>query len=140
MLYSDKELIALLSEVKTIAIIGAVDKPGRPVDMVGRALIDNGFTIIPVHPVRQDVWGLRTYKSVTDIPHPVDMVNLFRASQFCPAHANEVLKMTNRPKAFWMQSGIASPEARAMLEPEGIFVVENSCLKVEVARLGVSPR
>lgn len=140
MLYSDKELIALLDEVKSIAVIGAVDKPGRPVDMVGRALIDMGFEVIPVHPVRQDVWGLRTYRSVTDIPQPVDLVNLFRASQFCPAHAKEVLEMNDQPKAFWMQSGIASPEARAMLEPKGIFVVENSCLKVELLRLGVDAR
>lgn len=140
MQYNDKELAALLAKVKTIAIIGAVDKPGRPVDMVGRALIDMGFTVIPVHPVRQDVWGLTTYTSVIDIPYPVDLVDLFRAAQFCPEHAREVLSMTTKPKCFWMQSGIVSEEARELLEPHGISVVENRCLKVDAARLGVSRR
>ncbi|WP_018123173.1 CoA-binding protein [Desulfovibrio oxyclinae] len=135
MLYNEKELAALLREVKTIAIVGAVDKPGRPVDRVGRALIDMGFTVIPVHPKRTGVWGLETYTSLKDIPHPVDIVDLFRASEFCADHAREVLELDSLPRCFWMQSGIFNPEARAMLEPKGVMVVEDLCLKVEAERL-----
>lgn len=135
MLYNEKELAALLREVKTIAIVGAVDKPGRPVDRVGRALIDMGFTVIPVHPKRTGVWGLETYPSLKDIPHPVDIVDLFRASEFCADHAREVLELDSLPRCFWMQSGIFNPEARAMLEPKGVMVVEDLCLKVEAERL-----
>lgn len=138
MLYNDKELAGLLSKVKTIAIIGAVDKPGRPVNDVGQAMMDMGFDIIPVHPARKDVWGLTTYKSVTDIPVNVDVVNLFRNSQFCPAHAREVLEMANKPKCFWMQSGIASPEAGELLANTGITVIEDRCLKVEFQRFGIT--
>ncbi|QGY42056.1 CoA-binding protein [Pseudodesulfovibrio cashew] len=138
MLYNDKELAALLAEVKTVAVIGAVDKPGRPVHDVGRAMIDMGLKIIPVHPVRQNVWGLTTYKSVTDIPEQVDLVDVFRNAQFCPDHAREVLEMASPPKCFWMQSGIISPEAREILKDSGITVIEDRCLKVELRRLGVA--
>ncbi|MEF2231305.1 MAG: CoA-binding protein [Pseudodesulfovibrio sp.] len=135
--YDDKELAALLGEVKTIAVIGAVDKPSRPVDGIGRALISMGFNVIPVHPARTDVWGLETYKSITDIPVPVDLVDVFRNPQFCPGHAEEVLTMAAPPRCFWMQSGIASPEARALLEPRGVAVVEDLCIMLELRRLGV---
>lgn len=138
MLYNDKELAALLSEVKTIAVVGAVDKPNRPVHGVGLQMMDMGFDIIPVHPVRSDVWGLTTYKSVTDIPKPVDVVDLFRNAKFCPDHAREVLKMDPLPKCFWMQSGIISPEAREILADSGITVIEDRCLKVEFQRFGIT--
>ncbi|WP_432736936.1 CoA-binding protein [Maridesulfovibrio sp. FT414] len=131
LLLDEKKLAALLDEVKVIAVIGAVDKPGRPVDRVGRYLIDAGFKVIPVHPKRENVWGLKTYKTILDIPEPVDLIDLFRASEFCADHARECLQLATPPKAFWMQSGIFSPEAREMLSAEGITVIEDRCLMVD---------
>lgn len=139
MLINMKELAPLLREVKTIAIIGAVDKPGRPVDTVGRALIDMGYDVIPVHPKRTDVWGLTTYPSVQDIPVAVDLVDVFRAPQFCADHAREVLTMKPLPKVFWMQEGIISPEARSILAGSDITVVEDRCTKVEFQAMGIHP-
>lgn len=138
MLYNDKELAALLSKVKTIAVVGAVDKPTRPVDGVCREMMSMGFDIIPVHPARANVWGLTTYKSVKDIPVRVDAVNLFRNAIFCPEHAREVLEMNQLPSVFWMQSGIVSPEARALLSHTEITVIEDRCLKVELQRFGIT--
>lgn len=135
MLYSDTELAALLRQVKTIAVVGAKDKPGQPVDKVGRYLIQAGFTVIPVHPKRAKVWGLPAYASLADVPVPVDLVDLFRAADACPAHAEETLRLASRPRCFWMQSGIVSPEARALLSGSGVFVVEDRCLMVDHARL-----
>ncbi|OIQ51720.1 hypothetical protein BerOc1_00177 [Pseudodesulfovibrio hydrargyri] len=137
MLIDMKELAPLLREVKTIAVVGAADKPGRPVDMVGRALIDMGFTVIPVHPKRTGVWGLTTYPALGDIPVAVDLVDVFRAPQFCPDHAREALAMDPLPKIFWMQSGITSPEARELLASSGITVVEDRCTKVEMQAMGI---
>lgn len=131
MIVNMKELAGLLGQVKTIAVIGAVDKPGRPVDMVGRYLIEAGFEVIPVHPKRSDVWGLTTYKSLTDIPVPVDLVDVFRAPQFVPGHARECLALDPPPKAFWMQSGIDSEEARAILADSPVTVIADRCLKVD---------
>ncbi len=138
MIIDDKELASLLSKVKTIAIIGAVDKPSRPVDRVGREMISMGFNVIPVHPKRSNIWGITTYKTINDIPVPVDVVDLFRNEEFCPAHAMETLAMDPLPKIFWMQSGIYSPKSREILNNTNIFVIENRCLKVELQRLGIS--
>ena len=139
MLIDTKELSARLAEVKTIAVVGASDKPGRPVDMVGRRLIEWGYEVIPVHPKRQEVWGLTAYPSVVDIPKPVDVVDLFRNPEFCPDHARETLAMVTPPSIFWMQQGIRSDEARDILDNSGILVVEDACIKVELLRLGIRP-
>lgn len=136
MLFEDT-LKDMLQSVHTIAIIGAKDKPGQPVDRVGRYLIQAGYTVIPVHPVRSNVWGLTTYANVADIPVPIDMVNLFRASEYCPGHAREVLELASLPAVFWMQTGIRSPEAGNMLAEKGIRVVEDKCIMVELQRLGM---
>ncbi|WP_461211396.1 CoA-binding protein [Desulfocurvus sp. DL9XJH121] len=131
----DDELKALLAKVKTIAVIGAKDKPGQDVDRVGRYLMEAGFTVIPVHPKRTDVWGLATYPSILDVPEPVDLVDVFRAPQYCPGHAGEVLELEHRPACFWMQAGIASREAAELLAPAGVTVVQDACLMVEHRRL-----
>lgn len=135
MLHSDKELAALLGEVKTIAVIGAKDKPGQPVDMVGRYLIAAGYRVIPVHPARSSVWGLPAHKSILDIPDAVDLVDVFRAPEHCAAHAGEVLKLSARPRCFWMQTGIFSPDARQLLAGSGVTVIEDRCLMVDHRRL-----
>lgn len=132
---TDQKLRELLQQTRTIAVIGAKDNPGSAVNMVGRYLMDAGYRVIPVHPVRKDVWGLPTYKSVTDIPDPVDLVDVFRSPEFCLAHAQEVLAMKHRPLAFWMQLGISNSAARTLLESKGFQVVEDACIKVEHDRL-----
>ena len=128
-------LRALLRNAKDIAILGAKDKPGQPVDGVGRYLLGQGYKIWPVHPARATVWGLAAYPDLATLPKPVDIIDVFRAPQYCPEHAHQVLALPWRPKVFWMQSGIVSPEARELLEAAGVAVVENACLMVEHARL-----
>jgi len=129
------ELAPRLAKVKTIAVLGAKDVAGRPVDRVGRYLIAAGFRVFPVHPVRKNVWGLPTFAALDQVPEPVDLVDVFRAAQFCPDHARECLTLQPRPAMFWMQSGIVSDEARGLLEPVGVFVVEDRCLMIEHQRL-----
>ena len=131
----NNSLRELLAQCRSVAIVGAKDKAGQPVDRVGRYLLERGLRVCPVHPIRQSVWGLPAVPLLGELSEPVDIVELFRASAYCAGHAREVLALPWRPKIFWMQSGITSPEARAMLEPEGIHVVENACLMVELDRL-----
>lgn len=131
---SDNELRALLEKVRTIAIVGAKDVPGQPVDNVGRYLISKGYTVYPVHPKRKNIWGLHTYAAIADLP-PVDLIDVFRAPEYCPGHAREALSLSERPLLFWMQLGISSPEAAAALERENVHVVQNACLMVEHRRL-----
>lgn len=129
-MHRDSELAALLAQVQTIAVVGAVDKPSRPVDSVGRYLMAAGFTVVPVHPQRTGVWGLPTYPNLASVPVPIDLVNLFRASESIPGHAREVLALKHRPLAFWMQQGIVSREAEAILAGSGIIVIQDRCLAV----------
>ncbi|MDR1855614.1 MAG: CoA-binding protein [Desulfovibrio sp.] len=118
-----------------IAIVGAKDVPGQPVDRVGRHLLEAGHTVIPVHPVRRTVWGLPAHPDLSSLPEPVDIVVLFRASACCPDHAREVLAMPERPGCLWMQLGIESGEARGILAGSGVEVVEDACVMVERMRL-----
>ena len=131
---NDQELREFFPRIKTIAVIGAKDKPG-PVDRVGRYLIDAGYTVYPVHPVRKEVWGLPVYPTIADIPAPIDLVDVFRAPEFFPVHAEECTVLAHRPLVFWMQSGISNEQARATAQAAGIRVVEDACLMVELQRL-----
>lgn len=139
MAFTDNEIRNLLRNIKTIAIVGAKDKAGQPVDMVGRYLMAAGYTVLPVHPVRKAVWGLTTYASLEDIPPlpgtPLDALVLFRASEHCPAHAREALLRQPLPRLFWMQEGISSQEAAALMQEAGVAVVQNLCIKTEHERL-----
>ena len=124
---SDGRMREFLTQARTIVVVGAKDKEGQPVDRVGKYLIQAGYQVIPVHPVRKDVWGLQTYPSLAEVPFPIDIVNVFRAPQYCPAHA--------LPQLFWMQEGIVSPEAASIAGKAGIAVVEDLCIMVEHKRL-----
>lgn len=135
MLHAENTLKDLLAHGQTIAVVGAKDRPGTAVDMVGRYLIEAGFTVIPVHPARATVWGIPAKKTLAEIDGSIDIVNLFRAAPSCPGHAAEVLALPRLPACFWMQSGIRSAEARALLEPKGVTVVEDRCIMVEHRRL-----
>lgn len=134
-LYNDQDLKNLLEQARTIAIIGAKDKPGQPVDNVGRYLMSAGYRVVPVHPKRTAVWGLETWKSLSDIPFPVDIINLFRAPDFCPEHARQVLGLSYTPMCFWMQLGIRSKQAVNILKEKPIMVVQDRCVKIEHQRL-----
>ena len=103
-------------------------------DRVGRYLMDQGYTVIPVHPKRKNVWGLTTYTDLAAIPGRVDLVDVFRAPAHCAGHAREVLAMEPPPAAFWMQSGIDSLEARQILDGR-VTVIADRCLMVEHRRL-----
>lgn len=135
MLDDDRALRALLRDCRTIAVVGAKDRPGSPVDSVGRYLLKAGFTIFPVHPVRKTVWGLAAYPSLADVPGPIDIVDLFRAPEHCPGHAREAASLVPLPRIFWMQSGIVSPDAVSILAGLPVTVVSDRCLMVEHQRL-----
>ncbi len=137
----DETLRDLLSRTRTIAIVGAKDKPGSPVDRVGRYLLEAGYALAPVHPARKEVWGLPASASLADLPArgiAPDIVCLFRAPDYCPDHARETLALPSPPLLFWMQEGIRSPEAGAILAGSGIRIVEDLCLKTEHQRLFAS--
>ena len=127
---SSDAIFTLLKRARRIAVIGAKDVQGQPVNTVGRYLIEQGFEVIPVHPKRKTVWGRPAFARIQDVEE-ADIVVLFRAPQYCADHAREVLEMKHRPLCFWMQEGIRSAEARSLMEANGIMVVEDKCIMVE---------
>lgn len=131
----DADIEKILRENKSIAIIGAKDKAGSPVAHVGKYLIDQGYEVFPVHPVRKYAWGLACYPHIVDLPKTPDIFCLFRASEACIEHAKEIIQLPCLPKVFWMQTGIFSQEAGKIMQDHNIRVVEDLCMEVEHKRL-----
>lgn len=135
--YDNDYIAGILNEVKTVAIVGASANEVRPSFFVTKYLVDKGYTVFPVNPgqVGKEIAGRTTYARLADIPEPIDMVDVFRASDAVPAIVDEVLALTPLPKVIWMQLTVRHDEAAAKAEAAGIKVVMNRCPKIEYGRL-----
>jgi predicted CoA-binding protein len=135
--YSDGYIRNVLREVKTIAMVGASANTVRPSYFVLKYLRERGYDVFPVNPGQagKPILGTTFVATLADIKHPIDMVDVFRASDQVMAVAEEVLKLKPLPKYFWTQLGIRNDEAAAKLEAAGITVVMNRCPKIEYGRL-----
>jgi predicted CoA-binding protein len=100
---------------------------------VAAYLKDHGYRIIPVRPAQDEILGEKAYPSLDDLPGTVDIVDVFRSAEQILPHAREALRL--RPLAFWMQEGIANPEAAGLLTAAGIDVVMDRCIKRDHERL-----
>src|SRR5882672_5720904 len=135
--YPDSYIRGILNTVKTIAMVGVSPKDSRPSYFAFKYLLERGYRMIPVNPglADKDLLGQKAYARLADIPEPVDMVDIFRASAFVLPIVEEVLKMQPRPRVVWMQLGIRNDAAAALAEQNGIKVVMNRCPKIEYGRL-----
>ncbi|MEZ5872890.1 MAG: CoA-binding protein [Nitratireductor sp.] len=135
--YSDEHIRSVLARVKTVAIVGASANQVRPSFFVLKYMLSKGYDVIPVNPGQAGkvICGQMTYASLADIPRPVHMVDIFRASEAVPAIVDEALALDPLPKVIWMQLGIRHDEAAARAEAAGIDVIMNRCPKIEYARL-----
>jgi hypothetical protein len=135
--YPDTFIRGILNTVKTIAMVGVSPKDNRPSYFAFKYLQERGYRMIPVNPGQagKDILGQKVYAKLSEIPEPVDMVDIFRASQYAPAVVDEALTMTPRPQVVWMQLGVRSDEAAAKAEAVGMKVVMNRCPKIEYGRL-----
>jgi uncharacterized protein len=135
--YSDDSIRGILSIVKTIAMIGASEKENRPSYFAFKYLLERGYRMIPVNPghAGETMLGQKTYAKLSDIPEPVDMIDIFRGSQYATAVVQEALALKPRPQVIWMQLGVRNDEAAALAEANGLKVVMNRCPKIEYGRL-----
>ena len=135
--YDDSYIRGILNTAKTIAMVGASEKQNRPSYFAFKYLLERGYTMIPVNPghAGHDMLGQRIYARLADIPVPVDMVDIFRGSQYAPAIVQEALTLKPRPSVIWMQLGVRNDEAAALAEANGMKVVMNRCPKIEYGRL-----
>jgi predicted CoA-binding protein len=135
--YSDDYIRGILSTVKTIAMVGASERENRPSYFAFKYLLERGYRMIPVNPghAGETMLGQMTYARLADIAEPVDMVDIFRGSQYAPAIVAEALALKPRPQVIWMQLGVRNDEAAALAEANGFKIVMNRCPKIEYGRL-----
>ena len=112
--YDDGYIRGILNTVKTIAMVGVSANTSRPSYFAFKYLLERGYRVIPVNPglAGQALLGQRVYASLAEIAEPVDMVDVFRASQYVPDIVEQVLQMQPRPGVLWMQLGIRTTKRR----------------------------
>lgn len=127
---SRAEIADLLRSATTIAVIGLSDDPGRPSFGVARELRGFGLRVIPVNPgLKTPILGEKPYASLSDVPDPIDIVDVFRRPEFTPDIAREAVKIN--AGTLWMQLGVINAEAAGIASSAGISVVMNRCLAVD---------
>ena len=135
--YPDSYIRGILNTVKTIAMVGVSANTSRPSYFAFKYLFERGYRMIPINPglAGRELLGRRVYGELAEVPEPIDMVDIFRASRHAPAIVEEALALSPRPQVIWMQLGIRNDAAAALAEQSGLKVVMNRCPKIEYGRL-----
>jgi predicted CoA-binding protein len=135
--YPDNYIRGILNTVKTIAMVGISPKENRPSYFAFKYLLERGYHMIPVNPGQAGklILNQKVYARLSDIPEPIDMVDIFRASEHVLPVVEEALKLQPKPQVIWMQLTIRNEEAARLAEAEGLKVVMNRCPKIEYGRL-----
>jgi len=130
---------ALLEETRTIAMIGASDRPDRASYRVMAMLQGHGYRVIPVNPqiTGEHVHGEYVFRDLSQIGEPIDMVDIFRRSDAAGAAVDEAI--ASGARSVWMQLGVIDAAAAARAEAAGLKVVMDRCPAIEIPRLGVAP-
>ncbi len=129
----DNAMRDMLTNAKVIAVVGHSDKPERTSYQIAQVLRGVGYTVYPVNPMVSEIDGQPSYPSLKDVPEPVDIVNVFRRSEYLPEIVDEAIAVN--AKAVWAQLGVSDePSAQKALDA-GLNVVMNACIKVEYVRL-----
>lgn len=129
----DSEIRAILEKSKNIAVVGLSGNPEKDSNRVARYLIEKGYNIIPVNPAEEEILGRKSYKSISAVPEKIDIVNVFRRSEYLPSIVEEAIKVM--PGCIWTQLGIIDGVSAEKAAGEGIRVVMDRCIKVDHQRL-----
>jgi uncharacterized protein len=135
--YPDAYLRDILTQTKTIALVGASPNEARPSFGVMRFLLSRGYNVTPVNPGQagKEILGQPVAARLADLKAPVDMIDVFRAAETIPPLTDEILALPWKPKTVWMQLAIRHDDSARRLEAAGIEVVMNRCPAIELPRL-----
>ena len=112
--------------MQTIAVVGMSPKPERPSHYVSMYMKDQGYNIIPVNPGHNEISGIKCYPSLSEISEPVDVVDVFRRSEFILPIAESAINI--KAKALWLQDGVINHEAAELAKDSGLIVVMDDCM------------
>ena len=134
----DEDIKALLESARTIAVVGASDRPDRPSYGVMRFLQNHGYRTIPVNPqiTGEHIHGEFVFRELAQLGDPIDIVDIFRRPQAAGEAVDEAIAVG--AKAVWMQLGVVNHEAAARAEAAGLQVVMDRCPAIDIPRLGVA--
>ncbi|TXL67785.1 CoA-binding protein [Cerasibacillus terrae] len=130
---SNNEIREMLKQAKTIAVVGLSNKPERTSYQIAKAMQDAGYRIIPVNPAVDKVLGEKAYASLAEIDVKIDIINVFRRSEFLPEIAKDAIKTNS--KVFWAQQGVVNEDAYHYLKEHDFTVIMDMCIKVAHAVL-----
>ena len=137
--YSDALIAGILADARTIAMVGASDASNRPSYFAMKYLLGKHYRIIPVNPrlAGREILGQRVYAALSEVPDPVDIVDIFRAFPAAFEVVREAIGLKPRLgiKVIWMQLGIANDAAATEAEAAGLQVIMDRCPKIEYGRL-----
>ncbi|SHO61355.1 hypothetical protein SAMN02745172_00738 [Pseudoxanthobacter soli DSM 19599] len=133
-------IATVLAEGRVVAVVGASPNPERPSYNVMATLMAHGHRVIPINPGQagKTIHGQTVYARLADIPEPVDMIDIFRASDAVAGIVEEALALDPKPKSIWMQLGVIDEAAAERARAAGLDVVVDRCPAIEYARLGRS--
>jgi len=132
----NEEIKEILESAKTIAVVGLSNNPERTSYQISKIMQESGYKIIPVNPMVDEVLGEKAYASLTDVEEDIDIINVFRRSEFLPDIAKEAVQ-TNC-KVFWAQQGVINENAYHYLKENGFTVMMDLCIKVAHSVLQVN--
>ena len=135
---SDGELKQILASASTIAVVGASSDLDRSSNGIMGRLLQLGYRVIPVNPNETEVLGQKAYPSLSSVPVPIDIVDVFRRPEYTPAIADEAVKV--HAKTLWLQQGIRNEVAATRAEAGGLTVVMDACIGTVHAMLRVPAR
>lgn len=134
---TEQQIKSILQQVKHIALVGASDKPHRASYGVMAYLLEQGYQVTPVSPklAEQDLLGQKVYATLAEIPHPIDMVDVFRNSEAAYGVAEEAIAVN--AKVLWLQLGVINEQAEKLATEAGLQVVMDRCPKIDIPRFGL---
>ena len=125
----DDAIRELLERVRRIAVVGLSPKPHRASNRVASYLLESGYDVIPVYPREEQILGQKVFRNLRDVPAPIDLVNVFRRSEFLPGVFDDVI--ASGAGAAWTQLQCIDQDGARRAEAAGLTVVMNRCLMVE---------
>jgi len=135
---SDQELVQLLTDAATVAVVGASSNPDKASYGIMQKLQKAGYRVVPVNPRETEILGERSYPSLIDVPERIDIVDVFRRAEDTSGIADEAV--TIGAKALWLQSGIVSEDAAARAKAGGLIVVMDACIGATHTLLRIPPK